>query len=97
MNDMDKILRETEKALHVEYATLSGQTPEHRRDVFAERLHGTHVALLSANFVINSDDLDARKEADGKIRELITDLMEENYDKYWGRGNESNNSTVEEG
>ena len=83
MNDFDKILAETEKALHVEYAMLSGLTPEDRRFIFSERLHGTHVALLSVNFVINGDDLDARKDADEKIRELISGLMEENCEKYW--------------
>ena len=83
MSDMEKILRETEKALHVEYQTLSGLTPTDRRIVFSERLHGTHVALLSVNFVINGDDLDARKDADEKIRELINALMEENCEKYW--------------
>ena len=94
MSDMDKILRETEKALHVEYQTLSGHTPEDRRFIFSERLHGTHVALLSANFVLNGDDLDARKDADGKIRELINALMEENYEKYWEEARNVNYSEI---
>lgn len=85
MNDFDKILEQTEKAVRLEFSLLSSLEPEERKDVLCNRLHGTHIALITFNQVMNSGgDLD---EAGRKIKELMDKLsdeilenfMEENY------------------
>ena len=82
MSDMDKILRETEKAVHLEYELLSGLEPGERKDRFAERLHGTHLTLLTVNQVLTGDKPEEYKASCEKIREFIDDLMEENAEKF---------------
>lgn len=81
MNDMDKILRETEKAVHVEYEMLSGLKPAVRLDVFSERLHGTYLALLSVNQVLTGDTPEYITYCE-KVREFMNKLMSENCEKF---------------
>ena len=85
MNDMDKILEQTEKAVRLEFSLLSSLEPEERKDVLCNRLHGTHVALISVNQILNSGE--DHNAASKKITELMNKLsdeilenfMEENY------------------
>lgn len=83
MNDFDKILEETEKAVRLEYNLLSAHDPVERKDIFIERLHGAHCVLVTVNLVLNQDDPEGLKACSQKITELMHILTDETYENYW--------------
>ena len=83
MNDFEKILEETEKAVRLEYNLLSAHEPVERRDIFVERLHGALCVLVTVNLVLNQDNPEGLKAASEKITELMHILTDETYENYW--------------
>ena len=83
MNDFDKILRETEKAVRLEYNMLSAHEPAERKGIFIERLHGALCVLVTVNLVLNQDNAEELKACSQKITELMHILTDETYENYW--------------
>lgn len=77
-SEMLKIIEEAERATRIEYDTLSGLDPLDRHYIFKERLHGMHIGLLAASFVV--DDPTDYKETGEKIADMIRELNEMSYE-----------------
>lgn len=77
-SEMLKIIEEAERATRIEYDTLSGLDPLDRHYIFKERLHGMHIGLLAASFVVD-DPIDYHDTGE-KIADMIRELNEMSYE-----------------